>query len=152
MSEGDETERKIDPQIRPASSADLPLLMAADHMGTEPKRKEQVQRAIDQGHCWLAESDGRVLGYVITDTSFYGHPFVWLLVVASAFRRRGVATALMRHVEAMFSGGKLFTSTNESNLPSQRLMESLGFQRSGRVENLDEADPEILYFKSLDSN
>jgi RimJ/RimL family protein N-acetyltransferase len=41
----------------------------------------------------------------------------------------------------------LFTSTNQSNIAMQRLCESCGFERSGIVENLDEGDPELIYFK-----
>ena len=55
----------------------------------------------------------------------------------------------MRHIESICVGKKLFTSTNESNTPMQRLCEQLGFVRSGRIENLDEGDPEIVYFKRL---
>lgn len=65
------------------------------------------------------------------------------------YRRRGVGTALVRYVESSVSSRKLFTSTNKSNLPMQKLCESLGYQRSGIVENLDEGDPEIIYFKRL---
>ncbi len=92
-----------------------------------------------------------MVGYLVADTSFYGHPFVWLVVVAAPFRRLGVATALMRHVESLFPNRKLFTSTNESNSASCRLMESLGFERSGWIDNLDDADPEIIYVKRLAS-
>lgn len=88
-----------------------------------------------------------VVGYVVADASFFGYPFVWLVVVGAAHRRRGIATALMRHAESMFPPGKRFTSTNESNLGSQRLLESLGYRRSGLIENLDEGDPEIIYYK-----
>jgi ribosomal protein S18 acetylase RimI-like enzyme len=136
-------------EIRPASAPDLPLVLAADDKGAEPSRGEYVRTAIEEGHCWLAQSGGRVLGYMVADESFYGYPFVWLVVVASPFRRRGVATALMRHAESLFPARKLFTSTNESNYPGQRLMESLGFGRSGRVDNLDEGDPEIIYMKRV---
>ena len=121
-------------------------------MGADPERREYVRAAIADGHCWLAEWNGCVVGYLVADTSFYGHPFVWLVVVAAPFRRRGVATALMRHAESLFSGRKLFTSTNESNDASQRLLESLGFERSGRIENLDEGDPELVYVKWPASN
>lgn len=138
-------------QIRQASLPDMALVLAADEMGTQERRREYARRAIEGGRCWLAESDGRVLGYVVADTSFFSCPFVWLLVVAKEFRRRGVATALMRHAESLFAGDKFFTSTNESNLPSQALMESLGFVRSGRIENLDEGDPELVYFKRRSS-
>jgi ribosomal protein S18 acetylase RimI-like enzyme len=134
-------------RIRQASPADFALVIATDDLGAEPDRQRYVRRAIERRDCWVAVSDGRALGYLIVDESFFGHPFVWLLVVARPFRRRGVATSLMRHAQALFEGRKLFTSTNESNLPSQRLLESLGFERSGWLKNLDEDDPEIVYVK-----
>jgi ribosomal protein S18 acetylase RimI-like enzyme len=138
--------------IRPAAPADLPLVLATDHMAADQNRQDYVRAAIEAGHCWLAELDGRMVGYLVADTSFYGYPFVWLVVVANPFRRRGVATALMRHAESLFPGQKLFTSTNESNHASQRLMESLGFEQSGRIDNLDEGDPEIVYVKRPATN
>ncbi len=142
---------RLKPEIRLAVPSDLAPILAVDHMGTDSDRHEQVETAIRQGHCWMGLSDGRVVGYLVADTSFYGHPFVWLVVVAAPFRRLGVATALMRHVESLFPNRKLFTSTNESNSASRRLMESLGFERSGWIDNLDDADPEIIYVKRLAS-
>ena len=82
--------------------------------------------------------------------SFFGRAFVELLIVHPACRRRGVASALMRHLEAICPGDRLFTSTNRSNAAMQRLCDSLGFQHSGVIENLDDGDPEIVYVKFLD--
>lgn len=138
--------------IRQASLVDLPLVLATDDIGAQPGRRRYVRGAIERGDCWVAVSDEGLLGYLIADESFFGYPFVWLLVVAGPFRRRGVASALMRHAESVYGGRKLFTSTNESNVPSQRLMQTLGFERSGWIENLDEGDPEIVYVKRPPSN
>jgi hypothetical protein len=55
----------------------------------------------------------------------------------------------MRHLERICPSEKLFTSTNESNMPMQRLCEKLGFVRSGWIDNLDDGDPEIIFFKRL---
>jgi len=62
---------------------------------------------------------------------------------------RGLATALMRAAELDCQSGKLFTSTNQSNVPMQRLCDRLGFVKSGYIENLDEGDPELIYVKML---
>ena len=67
------------------------------------------------------------------------------------FRRRGLATALMRAAELECQSGKLFTSTNQSNIPMQQLCDRLGFIKSGYIENLDEGDPELIYVKLLAS-
>jgi len=47
---------------------------------------------------------------------------------------------------------KLFTSTNQSNVPMQGLLATLEFARSGLIENLDDGDPELVYFKRLRDN
>jgi ribosomal protein S18 acetylase RimI-like enzyme len=99
------------------------------------------------GHCLIARVDGGVAGYALLTQSFYGYGFIELLIVHPDYRRRGVATALIRACEASSPTEKLFTSTNQSNVPMQRLCETLGFVRSGMIENLDEGDPEIVYFK-----
>lgn len=84
---------------------------------------------------------------MVVNACFYQHPFVWLMIVAERFRRRGVGSALLRHAVALFPDRKVFTSTNESNEPSRRLMETLGYDRSGMIEHLDEDDPEFVYVR-----
>jgi len=31
----------------------------------------------------------------------------------------------------------------------RRLLKKLGYKRTGRIDNLDEGDPELIYFKRL---
>ena len=52
-------------------------------------------------------------------------------------------------MESLCRTPKLFTSTNLSNLPMQSLLAKLEYQLSGVIHNLDEGDPEIVYFKRL---
>jgi GNAT superfamily N-acetyltransferase len=133
--------------VRLATASDVSDLLATDALATDPQRRERVAQAIELGECWMAELDGQCIGYMVVNTCFYQHPFVWLIVVAERFRRRGVGSALMRHALALFPDHKVFTSTNESNDPSRRLMGSLGFERAGMIEHLDEGDPEIVYVR-----
>ena len=72
-----------------------------------------------------------------------------MIVVAAAARRRGVARRLLGAVEVRCDRPKLFTSTNASNGAAQALFERAGFVRSGVIENLDEGDPESVFFKAL---
>ncbi len=72
-----------------------------------------------------------------------------MLVVEVSFRLQGHGTALIRHFEEMNATPKLFTSTNRSNIPMQNLLAKLGFSPSGIIENLDEDDDELVYFKWL---
>ena len=71
------------------------------------------------------------------------------VVVRPERRRRGVASALIRAVEAASPTPKLFTSTNRSNTAMQAVCASLGFVPSGVIDNLDDGDPELVYFKRV---
>lgn len=109
-------------------------------------RADEVRHAIHQGLCLVAEKDSEIVGFCL-DGRVFGFAFLELLVVAPSHRRRGVGTLLLEAWEESAETTKLFTSTNESNTPMQRLCERLGYVRSGLIENLDEGDPEVVYFK-----
>jgi GNAT superfamily N-acetyltransferase len=130
--------------VRPARSSDATPIVAIDHVRS---RESHVRQAVEDSRCLVAERNGIIAGFAVGGR-FYGFDFLELLVVAADHRRRGVASALMRGWEAAAVTPKLFTSTNESNIPMQRLCEGLGYARSGLIENLDEGDPEIIYFKA----
>ncbi len=136
--------------IRPAMVSDVHDVRAIDRavLG-DASRDRFLAHAVAAGHCLIATLDNRPVGFAVLDRSFFGHAFLALLVVHPDHRRRRVATALVRHIEAICPSEKLFTSTNTSNIEMQRLCEGLGFVRSGWIENLDEGDPEIIYFKRL---
>ena len=130
-----------DAAIRPARPSDLAALLAMS-----PEHEDLIRRAVADERCLLAETGDRMAGFCIADR-FYGYDFLALLFVSTDQRRRRIATALVRAWEARAGSPKLFTSTNESNLPMQRLCDHLGYVRSGLIENLDEEDPEVVYFK-----
>jgi ribosomal protein S18 acetylase RimI-like enzyme len=98
---------------------------------------------------FIAYAEGTVVGYATAAVKFFDRGFVWMLAVEPAHRRRGVATALMRSAEQWCPSDQLFTSTNRSNVPAQRLFESLGYLESGEVDNLDPGDPELFYCRIL---
>jgi ribosomal protein S18 acetylase RimI-like enzyme len=136
--------------IERASSGDFEHICALDetvHAGAP--RRRLIGEACAQGRIAVARVDDVVCGFVIFDESFFDQFYVRLLLVHPDFRRRGLATALMRAAELDCQTGKLFTSTNQSNLPMQQLCARLGFIKSGYVENLDVADPELIYVKLL---
>jgi ribosomal protein S18 acetylase RimI-like enzyme len=112
-------------------------------------RAEPLRQWIAANECWVARRDGQVAGFVIANCTFFAQCFIVLLVVHPEHRRHRVASALIRHVESISPTAKLFTSTNQSNVAMQAVCEALGFVRSGIVENLDEDDPELIYFKRV---
>ncbi|MGB8683264.1 MAG: GNAT family N-acetyltransferase [Candidatus Binatus sp.] len=135
--------------IERASSEDFEHICALDETAHRPPRCRLIGDSCANGRVAVARVDGVIRGYVIFDESFFDQFYVRLLMVHPDFRRHGLATALMRAAELECQTGKLFTSTNQSNLPMQRLCDRLGFVKSGYVENLDEGDPEVIYVKLL---
>lgn len=136
--------------VRRATAADTGAICAIDpRVSDDSSRRPFIERAIAASDCYVAADGDTICGYVVFDRSFFEQPFVSLLVVDGSRRRRGIGSALMRHIESICPGVKLFTSTNESNTPMHRLCERLGYVKSGYIDNLDEGDPEIVYFKGL---
>ena len=140
-------------EVRRARAEDLPsvTLIDAAIAGAARARGPYLRRAIAEGDCAVAVIEGDVAGYVVSNDAWFGHRFIWLLCVHPEYRRRGVATSLVQHTEKLCTSGKLFTSTNLSNQASQQLFQKLRFQVSGRIDNLDEGDPEIVFFKRVGS-
>jgi len=136
--------------IRLANLADAEQISHFDHVARiDPGRDQFVRSSIGNGQCHVYEQGGAVVAYAVLEYSFYGNAFVSMLCVHPERRRKGIGAKLMRHIESLCRTDKLFTSTNESNQPMRKLLEKLGYQPSGRIENLDEGDPEMVYFKRL---
>ncbi|MGV2940550.1 N-acetyltransferase family protein [Mesobacillus sp. LC4] len=111
-------------------------------------RKDFIEKAIKQGRCILVNENEDVAGFLIYDTHFFECTFISLVIVSPAKRRKGIASQLMNDLVRMAPTDKIFSSTNRSNESMQKVFEANGFVESGIVENLDEGDPEIIYFKS----
>jgi GNAT superfamily N-acetyltransferase len=99
------------------------------------------------GCSWIAEAGGAAAGYALASRRFFARPFVDVLVVAPAFRRRGVGLALMAACQGDHDDDRLFTSTNRSNRAMRALLAKAGFQPSGRIDNLDPGDPELVFVR-----
>ncbi len=138
-------------RVEVAAVTDYDEVRALDRMLVGVRdRAAALREWIGRGECRVARDEGgRIAGFVVANCSFFAQCFIVLLVVHPERRRRGAASALIRAVEAASPTSKLFTSTNRSNAAMQALCEGLGFRRSGVVENLDEGDPELIYFKRV---
>lgn len=67
--------------------------------------------------------------------------------VAEKYRHCGIGFALLNHLFAICKTQKLFTSTNKSNEPMQKLLGKSGFSFCGEIDALDEGDPELFFVK-----
>lgn len=137
-------------EIRTANISDLEEILAFDPIGeADPGRIDFIRASIQQNECLIVAKHARIVGYGIMNYSFFGCGFISLVVTDPEFRREGVATTLLNKLEDSCNKEKLFLTTNQSNRPMQALAEKLGYCRSGIIENLDEGDPELVYFKRL---
>ena len=136
--------------IRRAAEGDVETLCSFDLVARqEEERREFIRRSVADGDCHVAVAGGEVIGYGVLSRAFYQQDFVEMLYVHPDRRRHGAGAALLRHMESLCRGPKLFTSTNLSNLPMQSLLNRAGYAVSGVIHNLDEGDPEVVYFKRL---
>ena len=135
-------------ELRRVGPADLDLLGRVDpRLADDLAHRRHIGDLLGAGLSWAAVVEGRALGFAVVTRHFYGFPFVDLLVVAEAARRRGVGLALMAACEADHDADRIFTSTNESNAPMRRLLAKADWSVSGVIENLDPGDPELVFVK-----
>jgi ribosomal protein S18 acetylase RimI-like enzyme len=143
----------MDMLIDLALECDIEEMIALDALVIgNSSRRNLITQAVREHHCYFARREQQVVGFLLLHHHFFGYPFIDLLIVHPSFRRQHIGTALMQHIESIYTPGKLFTSTNASNERMQRLCERLGYVRSGIIEHLDEDDPELVYFKRLSNH
>jgi len=116
--------------------------------GHNNERREFIQRAVAENICYVAVGP-EIVGYAVLNYSFFAQGFIAMLYVQQDWRRQGVGQILLEHLEKVCQTHKLFTSTNLSNLPMQRLLAKLNYRLSGVIHDLDEGDPELVYVKYL---
>jgi ribosomal protein S18 acetylase RimI-like enzyme len=133
--------------MREALPEDGDAIVAIDHVAKlEPGRVQFIDRILHSAVCLVVEHEGRVVAYGALEYSFFEQGFISMVYVAESERRRGIGRALLAGLAARCATRKLFTSANQSNKPMQELLVSVGYLRSGIIENLDPSDPELVYF------
>lgn len=99
-----------------------------------------------RGRLSVAVAHGDIGAFCCLDHQyFFGKPFVSLLIVDPAARRRGLGSGLLAF--SLQGEREVWTSTNRSNAAMRALLEGSGWQYCGELEGLDAGDPE-LFFKS----
>jgi ribosomal protein S18 acetylase RimI-like enzyme len=137
--------------LRCATDGDLPVLCVLDRIASQSdERREFLRHSIAAGACLVAESGSEsIVGYGVLTYSFFRYGFVEMLYISSEFRRQGFGTALLERMATLCRTDKLFASANLSNTPMHSLLAREHFVQSGIIHNLDDGDPEIIYFKQL---
>ena len=137
-------------KIRKANSQDVQRLKQIDHLSYQPERASFIERAVSSGTAWVVIVKSEVVAYAVLDHSYFERPTIAMLIVNSQQRRSGIGNSLVEHLEQICDGLEIWTSTNLSNIPMQRLLAKRGYHLTGFIDNLDPGDPELFYFKKLE--
>lgn len=112
-------------------------------------RRQSIKKAIDEGRCIVVKDNNSIVGFLIYDTHFFECSFISLVIVKPTERRKRYATSLIEYFISIAPTKKIFSSTNQSNKKMQKVFKANGFKQSGFIENLDEGDSEIIYFRTV---
>jgi GNAT superfamily N-acetyltransferase len=136
-------------RVRPAGTTDRHAILDVDRLTAAggAERIREIDAAIEQGNCMLAEVDGEAAGYCVTVPShFFGRDFIELLVVRSTWRRTGIGHLLLSRAVDAAETSRVFTSTNRSNAAMRSLLVAGGWTFAGQVDGLDAGDPEQFFY------
>jgi GNAT superfamily N-acetyltransferase len=136
------------PRILRPTDAFLADCLRLDHLAASGSTERQAELidAAREGRMRVAVIDDRGAGYTVLAPWFFGQPFLQLLYVDAAQRRRGIAAQLMADFEADH-GPELFTSTNLSNAPMHALLRARNWSPRGMLHWMHDDDPEVFYAK-----
>jgi Acetyltransferase (GNAT) family len=69
-------------------------------------RRNLITQAVREHHGYIARREQQVIGFLLLHHHFFGYPFIDLLIVHPFFRRQHIGTALMQHIEPIYTPGK----------------------------------------------
>ena len=115
----------------------------------EQERRQLILKSLNDKILYSAYNNNQILGYIILEHSFFNRGFISMLFVEHYHRRYGIGSVLIQYVEGLCKSDRIFTSTNLSNTPMQKLLKKLGYNYSGIVQDLDLDDPELFYSKKI---
>lgn len=138
----------VAPIIRQAEPSDFEAICTIDNVAQRSTvRRDRIKSGIERSEISVVVKDGLVTGYALLSYSFFGHGFMELVFIDPRCQGSGLGPLLIRHLESRCTDRKLFTTTNQSNVRMQGVLDKLGYEESGVIYNLDPGDPELVYFK-----
>ncbi|MED1089357.1 GNAT family N-acetyltransferase [Bacillus paramycoides] len=133
--------------VTKASINDLDSIVHIDiEIIGDDSRRNYIKHAINEGQCIIVKEGNSISGFLAYDTNFFGYTFLSLIIISPTKRRKGHASSLISYMLSHSPTQKIFSSTNKSNENMQKVFQANGFIRSGMIENLDEGDPEFIFY------
>jgi len=142
----------INVKLRKATTTDKAIVVDYDYRldKVEPiklNREEKITKAISNGECFLILADTREVGFVIFDYRFFDQGWIELIIIDEKHRGKGIAGKVFDLLSEQCRTEKLFTSTNRSNTQMQKALDKADFSFAGKLDGLDDGDPEFFYYR-----
>ncbi|MGB0376765.1 MAG: GNAT family N-acetyltransferase [Flavobacteriaceae bacterium] len=116
----------------------------------ELNREKKITKAISDEECFIILAGNRAVGFLIFDYRFFDQGWIELIIVEEKYRVKGIGGQAINLICRQSKTNKVFTSTNSSNTQMQKVLNKVGFSFAGKINGLDEGDPELFYFKTTD--
>ncbi len=117
----------------------------------ELKREEKIKKAILNEECFMILADKRAVGFVIFDYRFFDLGWIELIVIEEKYRGKGIGVQAIDLICTQCKTDKVFTSTNSSNMQMQKALSKAGFSFAGKINGLDDGDPELFYYRKINT-
>jgi RimJ/RimL family protein N-acetyltransferase len=95
-------------------------------------------------------ADSRAVGFVMFDYRFFEQGWIELIIIDEKNRNKGIGGQVFDLICKQCKSEKVFTSTNSSNFPMQKALTKSGFTFAGKLDGLDDDDPELFYYKRIE--
>jgi len=132
-------------QVRVAGEDELSFVGQDGYLATEVLR-----RKIAAGEVFIAEQDGVAIGYLRLEFLWSKVPYIGLIRVLDAWRRRGVGRALLRFVEQDLRADgyrALYSSSQADETEPQAWHRQAGFQECGIIAGINEGGIGEIFFR-----
>ncbi|MEM1134996.1 MAG: GNAT family N-acetyltransferase [Bacteroidota bacterium] len=137
--------------LRMATKKDKSLVVTFDYAldkdeHIELKREEKITKAISDKECFIVLADNREVGFIIFDYRFFDQGWIELIIIEEKYRGKGIGGQAIDLICKQSKTNKVFTSTNSSNIQMQKALTKVGFAFAGKIDGLDDGDPELFYY------
>lgn len=121
----------LQPAFRPMRRKDLPRVMEIERdLYPFPWSEGNFRDSLHAGYsCWVIEQGGEVIGYAVLMLAA-DEAHVLNIAIARGWQRRGLGSALMRHLIELARGygaREIFLEVRPSNETARRLYQGMGF-------------------------
>jgi len=143
--------------LRLATKNDSSVVVAIDYALNKEehiklKREEKIIKAISDKECFVVLANNTTIGFVIFNYSFFDQGWIDLIILEKKYRNKGIGKKVFELICKDSQTNKVFTSTNNSNIQMQKSLTNAGFTFAGKLNGLDDGDPELFYYKKREKN